>query len=290
MSNMISFNGQILNRDEFTISLANRAFRYGDGVFETIRVSRGCILWAEHHFLRLSNASETLQLINDQEWSLSRFKEYILQLCDANNLLEADARIRLSMFRNEGGYYMPLTNKASILIESEEIDQKQFTINAKGVSVDIFPDIQKPYSMLSSLKSINSQIYVMAAIYKRNKGYGDIILLNQEGRVAEATSSNVFSVYPNKIITPSLSEACVDGIMRKVIIELARINGFHVSEEFVTSEQLLQADEIFLTNTIQGIRWVRDFRGKRYSNQMATKLTSLLNGYAVDYIAKNTGT
>lgn len=290
MSNMISFNGQILNRDEFTISPGNRAFRYGDGVFETIRVSRGCVLWAEYHFSRLSRASETLQLINDPEWSLDRFKEIIFKICGANNLLNRDARIRLSMFRNEGGYYTPLTNKASILIEVEALDQNHFTINAKGISVEIFPDIPKVFSKLSALKSINSQIYVMASIHKRNKGFGDVLLLNQEGQVAEATASNVFSVQNNKIITPSLPEACVDGVMRRVLIQLARENGISVSEGSVTSDQLLLADELFLTNSIQGIRWVRDFRNKRYSNQMATKLTGLLNGLAVDYVAKNTGT
>ncbi len=289
MSNMISFNGKILNRDKFTISPGNRAFRYGDGVFETIRVSRGCVLWAKHHFSRLSHASEILQLINDQEWSLNRFQENILQLCEANNLQDMDARIRLSMFRNEGGYYTPLTNKASILIESEALDNNRFTINAKGISVDIFPDIPKVFCKLSALKSINAQIYVMAGIYKRNKGFGDIILLNREGNVAEASASNVFVVKKKDIVTPALSEACVDGVMRKVIIQIARDNGFAVSEETVTVDQLLQADELFLTNSIQGVRWVRDFREKRYSNQMGTKITDLLNYHVVEYTGKNTG-
>lgn len=290
MSSMISFNGQILNRDEFTISPGNRAFRYGDGVFETIRVSDGCVLWAEHHFSRLSHAAETLQLINDLEWSVNRFRNNILQLCEANNLQHNDARIRLSMFRNEGGYYTPLTNKASILIESEALDNNRFTINAKGISVDIFPDIPKVFSKLSALKSINAQIFVMAGIYKRNKGFGDILLLNDEGNVTEASASNVFVVQKKNIITPALSEACVDGVMRKVIIQLTRDSGFAVSEGTVTVDQLLQADELFLTNSIQGVRWVREFREKRYSNQMVTKITDLLNNYVQKYTGKNTGT
>ncbi len=287
MSTMLSFNGEILRSEDFSLSPENRAFRYGDGVFETIRVRQSRVLWAEHHFARLSHASEILQLIPDQEWTPARFQEMILQLYDANGHSGKDARIRLSMYRNEGGYYTPLTNKASILIESETLDQNLFEINTKGITIDVFPEPYKAFSSLSALKSINALIYVMAGIYKRNKGLGDVLLLNQEGRVAEATASNVFIIHNNKLITPSLSEACVDGIMRKVVIQIASDRGLTVREMPVTKELLLNADELLLTNAIQGIRWVRAFREKRFNNQMGTKLTDHLNEYARAYIRKN---
>ncbi len=288
MQTLLSLNGNILNREDFTISPANRAFRYGDGVFETIRVSSGCVLWAEHHFARLSHASDILQFIPDQKWSQQLLTDHVLQLCKANRHSDGDARVRLSMYRNEGGYYTPLTNKASVLIESEALDQTHFSLNTKGISVDIFSEIPKAYNTLSALKSTNAQIYVLAGIHKRNKGIGDAILLNQEGRIAEATASNLFVVQNDKLITPSLSEACVDGVMRKIIIQLARENGFAVKETSVTTDRLLLADELLLTNAIQGIRWVRSFREKRFGNRLGNKLTGLLNDYAAEYIRKKT--
>ncbi len=288
MAASISFNGKILKRNDFTISPTNRAFRYGDGVFETIRVSKGCVLWAEHHFARLSNASDVLQLIRENNWSQDQLEHQILHLCEANEHIHTDARIRLSMYRNEGGYYTPLTNKSSVLIESEAIDQNRFTLNTKGISVDIFPDIPKVYNRLSALKSINAQIYILAGIYKRNKGLGDVMLLNQEGRVAEATASNIFIVQNHNLITPHLSEACVDGVMRRVIIECALESGLTVKEKSVTIDHLLTADELLLTNTIQGVRWARTFREKRYGNHLGNKLTGMLNDYAEEYKRKKT--
>ncbi len=287
MSTMLSFNGKILREEDFSLSPGNRAFRYGDGVFETIRVRKNRVLWAEHHFARLSHASEVLQLIPDQEWTPERFQEFILSLYDANRHSGKDARIRLSMYRNEGGYYAPLTNKASILIESEALDQNLFEINTKGISIGIFPEPYKAFSSLSALKSINALIYVMAGIYKRNKGLGDVLLLNQESRIAEATASNIFIIQNNKLFTPSLSEACVDGVMRKVVIQIALDYGLTVREMPVTKDLLLNADELLLTNAIQGIRWVRAFGEKRFNNQMGTKLTDHLNAHTEAYIRKN---
>lgn len=281
---MIAFNGEILNRKDFTISAGNRAFRYGDGVFETIRVSQGCVLWADMHFERLSNAIRILQLLPDLQWSQHHFEKDIIRLCDANGL--SNARIRLSLFRNEGGYYTPLTNRASVLMESEALDHSLFTMNSKGLSVDLFPDIHKSFSVLSALKSINAQIYVLAGIYKRNKGLGDILLLNNAERIAEAGASNIFAVQKNKLITPPLSEACVDGIMRKVMIRVAEKQGITVIEAPLTIDSLLNADELLLTNSIQGVRWVRSFREKHFGNQLGTQLISHLNDFVEEYCRK----
>lgn len=286
MSNKLSLNGKILDREAFTISPGNRAFRYGDGVFETIRVKAGHVLWSEHHVNRLIRASSVLQLIPEQEWTYEHLQDIVRQLCQSNGYGNTNVRVRLSMYRNEGGYYTPLTNKASILIEAEPLDQSMFTLNTRGISIDLYSDIKKAYSTLSALKSINSQIYVLAGIHKRNKGLGDAILLNQDERIAEATASNVFLVKLGKLYTPGLSEACVDGVMRKVIIQLASSNAIQVIESPISIDRLIHADEVFLTNAIQGIKWVRTFRDNRYGNQMSTRLTELLNKYAEQYVTK----
>jgi len=277
---MYSFQGEIISESELCISPANRAFRYGDGVFETIRVAKGRILWSKMHFDRLQHAADILRLNTGKDFSKSSFEQSIVTLLKANHGGNANARVRFALFRNEGGLYAPITNSASFFIESEEMDSHLFELNNKGLLIDIYPEIRKPLNELSSLKSLNAQLYVLASISKREKGLGDVLIMNDSGNIAEASSSNVFLVKNGHLITPSQDQGAVDGIMRRVIIELARENDIPVLESVLTEEHVSAADEIFLTNTIQGIRWVSAFGQRRYFNSFARKLTDLLNAKA----------
>ena len=274
---MLSFNGELVSRKDFCLSTANRAFRYGDGVFESLRVHQGKVLWIEHHYRRLCKSIAALHMNMHDDWSAEYFEQITNTLLTANHSPESSARIRFSVFRNDGGLYTPFTNNASYLIESETIDQESYLLNTKGISVVPFEEIKKSCNILSPLKSINAQLYVLAAIYKRNLGFGDALILNEEGLVAEATSSNVFMYKSGKIITPALSQACVEGVMRAVIIEIAHLNGIPVLETKISLDDLASAKEVFLTNAVQGIRWVKEFQGKRFGNEMALWLTDQLN-------------
>ncbi len=274
---MYSLNGQLIQQDAFALSPANRAFRYGDGVFETIRVAGGRVLWAPLHFARVTKAAATLCLNLPEQWALPYFEEVITALSTTNHGKGCHARVRFSLFREDGGRYAPITNNAAFLIESEGLDQGLFELNNKGLLIGIYPEIRKPANMLSSLKSINAQLYVLASIYKRNKDLGDILILNEEGFVAEATSSNIFLVKGGRLITPAPDQGAVEGIMQQVICRLATDNDILVKACPVSPDDLLAADEIFLTNAIQGIRWVMGFRQKRYYNNFSRKMMALLN-------------
>ncbi len=277
MSGLLSFNGQIVRRDEYCITPQNRAFRYGDGVFESIRMHRGIILWKDLHFKRLQNAAIKLHLNMLTGWSPESFRGILTELYMANHKNDKAARLRLSLFRNDGGLYTPYTNNASLLIESEPLDHDTFALNAIGLTIGVYDEIAKPFNALSSLKSINAQLYVLACIDKRDKGLGDMLLLNDQGMIAEASSSNVFIVKNGQILTPDLSQACVEGIMRSVVIELAGDIGIQVHETGIALNELEDADEVLLTNAIQGIRWVNQFKQKKYQNKIATRLVEALN-------------
>ncbi len=277
MSGLLSFNGKIIRSDEFCISPQNRAFRYGDGVFETIRIHRGITLWEDLHFQRLQTAATKLHLNMLPGWSAESFSRYLTELFHANHKQDKAARVRLSLFRNDGGLYSPYTNNASLLIESEPLDQDAFALNAIGLTIGVYDEIYKPFNALSSLKSINAQIYVLACIHKRDKGLGDMLLLNDQGMIAEATSSNVFIAKNGQLFTPALSQACVEGVMRAVVIWLAGDIGMRVNETKISLNDLEDADEVLLTNAIQGIRWVRQFNHKKYQNKIATELVEALN-------------
>jgi branched-chain amino acid aminotransferase len=276
MSEYISLNGHIIHQPDLHISAQNRAFRYGDGVFESIRIHENSILWEDLHFRRLHKAASQLHLKMMPGWSQVRFRAFLTELYRANHKEDKAARIRLSLFRNEGGYYTPETDYASLLIESEPLHHDVCDLNATGLTLGIYDEIRKPFNILSGLKSINAQLYVLACIYKRDHGYDDVLLLNDEEMIAEATSSNVFIVRHNQLLTPALSQACVEGIMRAVVTELAGDTGISVTETKIAFADLEEADEILLTNAIQGIRWVRQFGHKKYNNQVAIRLAEAL--------------
>ncbi len=277
MSHMLSFNGQIICRSEFCLSPANRAFRYGDGLFESISIRQRKILWESHHYQRLLKGADILKLNLHPEWSPIFFNKTITSLYNINHKNNASARIRFSLFRNDGGLYTPFTNNASYLIESEPLDQNQFVLNTKGIDVAIYSDIPKQYNILSGIKSINAQLYVLASIFKRHHGYGDALIINEEGMISEATSSNLFMYKKDKLITPPLSQACVEGIMRAIIIEIVNETGIPFEEAKISPDDLVTADELFLTNAITGIKWVKEFKGKKYSNKLSTELVARLN-------------
>lgn len=278
---MLSFNSQLVSRKDFSLSTTNRAFRYGDGVFESMRVQRGKILWLEHHYRRLSKSIAALHMNLQDDWSVEYFEKIINTLLIANHSPESSARVRFSVFRNDGGLYTPFTNNASFIIESETVDHESYLLNTKGISVVPFEEIKKSCNILSPLKSINAQLYVLAAIYKRNLGFGDALILNQEGMLAEATSSNVFMYKSGKLYTPALSQACVEGVMRAVIIEIAHQLNIPILETKISLDYLGSAEEVFLTNAVQGIRWVKEFQGRRFGNEMAVWLTDQLNEKAM---------
>lgn len=285
---MYSLNGQLIQQDAFALSPANRAFRYGDGVFETIRVADGRVLWSPLHFARVSRAAEALHLNLNKNWSLPYFEQAIIALTRTNHGEGCHARVRFSLFREDGGRYAPITNNAAYLVESESLDQGFFDLNYKGLLIDLYPEIRKPANMLSSLKSINAQLYVLASIYKRDKDLGDILIMNEKGFVAEASSSNIFLVKSGRLITPAPDQGAVEGIMQQVVCRLATDNDILVKACPVSPDDLLAADEIFLTNAIQGIRWVMGFRQKRYYNNFSRKMMALLNDQVRAFLEKGT--
>ncbi len=174
--------------------------------------------------------------------------------------------------------YTPSTNSVSIAIQATPLDQNFYPINPKGFVIDLYTELRKPINFLAPIKSCNSLIYIMAAQYKQKQKVDDCILINDQNRIVEAISSNVFIVKGDTILTPSLEEGCIAGVMRNIVIDLARRNGFDViDKKGLEVETLLGADEVFLTNAISGIQWVVGLQQKRYFGLVSRKLSLELN-------------
>ncbi len=271
----VNYNGNIVDSNEPVFTSANRAFRYGDAIFETIRVMNGEILHFERHLKRLQRSMDLLGMLPHDDLTFHNLYLSFRHLDQVNNL-KGNGRVRLEIFRNDGGLYTPFTNEVSYLIEASPLPGLQYAMNDTGIRIEIYTEIQKPLSKLSNLKSSNALYYVMAGLHNRKTGGGDCLVLNTHGRIAEAISSNIFLVAGNRIMTPALTEACVSGVMRETVIDYLAGQGLKVIETGIEVEHLLNADEIFLTDVIHGMRWVSAFRKKRYFNTYSKKLLEQL--------------
>ena len=280
---LVNINGQLLNSGDTAISYDNRSFRYGDGFFETIRCIKGLPLWMEDHFHRIQRSAELLKLNLPDHASVEFFSDQIHKLLSLNGLGKA-ARVRLSIWREAKGFYRPDGSDAGYMIETSALENEFFILNKKGLLVGVYNQLQKPTEFLSRIKSSNALVYIMASLFSVENGWDDALILNTEGNIAEATSSNVFVVKKNIIYTPGISQGCVEGVMRLNILRLAASAGYNVHENSITLKDLLDADEVFLTNTIAGVQWVKAFSDKRYYSKVASHLIELLNSAIPDKI------
>lgn len=262
------YNGEIVTAFELSsIAFSNRAFKYGDSLFETIRYSNKNILFLSEHLLRLKLSMPILKMKIPQHFSFDYFLNKISDVIYANNLQDKSARIRLTVFRTGSGNYYPESNEVDYLIETEELSNPLYLMPSNGLVVDIFKDLFKPINRLSNLKTGNALIYVLAAINRDFLRLDDCFIINEKGNICEATSSNIFAVKNNMLLTPPLTEGCVTGIMRKQIQKIAETQKMLVIEKPFTLHTLLDADEVFVTNTIQGVQWIRQFQSKIYEKK-----------------------
>ncbi len=271
MIDFIIYNGNLLSVEQFGLPVQNRSFRYGDGVFESIRCNNGVSLWIEKHCERLVSSAKTLKIDFPDNLNPENLKVLIRQLLKANNHL-LGARVRLSLFREDGGLYRPKGNNGYFLIESSALEHNNYLLNNIGLKTGFYNELTKSVNRISFLKSSSSLLYVMAGLYGVEKGWDEVIILNENGYVAEAGNSNLFVVEKDQLLTPALDQGCVDGVMRRVILDLAVKANIKVSECALLPKDLLHADEVFLTNAIRGIQWVKGIQNKRYYHKMASDL------------------
>jgi branched-chain amino acid aminotransferase len=272
----VCLDGKIYSKDELLFGAENRAFRYGDSLFETIHSNGTEIQFLSEHLDRLQKGMESLEMISPSEFK-DRIKRNIIFLINKNKAF-AGTRIRLSVFRKDGGLYSPTDNSISYLIETSVLEHAKYVLNRKGLKIGIYNQIRKSYNLVSQYKTGNSLPFILAANYRKKMNWDDCILLNDRGNVVESTSSNLFIVKNGNLLTPSLESGCVSGIMREQIIEAAvNLNLTVFDDCTLTQDHILNADELFLTNAIHGIQWVVAYQERRYFNKTAKLLIEELN-------------
>ena len=271
----VNFNGEILPADTKVLTVANRGFKYGDGLFESMRMLKGQLKFANEHANRLQKGMRALKIDGYSQMDSWFLKEKAEQLASVNKIKHG--RLRLTVYRDAEGLYTPSQNKVGYLLEIQPVDEPRYFLNSKGLIIDVFTELSKPTNFLSNIKTCNSLVYVMAGIHKNQNNLDDVLLLNQNGFLCEASSSNVFVYYQNNLYTPALSEGCVEGVMRQVVIDIANRIGVPLTEAQINPEILYEADEVFLTNAVKGIQTVMGYGIRRYFNKVSKALMDELN-------------
>lgn len=273
----LCFNGKYYPQELTLFGTNNRAFRYGDSLFETLHAQNGKIQFLQDHLNRLTRGMQILGMTKPKKFTLAKIEAETIHLLNKNKLYGA-ARIRLSVFRNQGGLYTPTDNNISYVIEASTLDKMGYTLNKKGWSIGIYDQMRKPVNILSPFKTGNALPFILAGIYRSQHQWDDCLLLNDRNQLVEGLSSNLFMVKNNILMTPSLESGCVAGIMRERVIESALDLGITVYDDCtLTPQDMYEADELFLTNAIWGIRWIVAYEHRRFFHRISELLTQKLN-------------
>lgn len=269
---MINFNGDILDQEKFSLTAENRGFKYGDAVFETIKVVNNKVIFWEDHYFRLMASMRMLRMKIPMSFTLEFLEKEILSLVKANNTLQK-SRVRLTIFRKDGGLYTPKTNEIDFLVEASELNQ-----NIKNdYKIDIFKDFYNYSGLLSTIKTNNKMLNTLASVFAKENDLDNCIIINEKKGVVEVTNGNIFIVKDNVVKTPATTEGCIKGIVRKKVLEIISKNeDFKVEETSISPFEIQKADEVFITNAIIGIQPVTQYKKKTFKVDFSKKIAKNL--------------
>lgn len=268
-------NKEFVKESELNVGVTNRGFRFGDLAFESVRMANGAICFIDDHVDRFSKAMKALKMDIPKWFTVAETEKAFDKLKELNKL-GLGGRARMTAYRNSGLTYKPEGNEVSILLEIRPYTDVTYVLNDKGLTIGVYNENVKHHTTFSQFKTGNSLLYTMAALYSTQHKFDEAIILNEDGRVVETTSSNIFMVKNGVLFTPPLSDGCIAGVMRRNLIEIAEEGGLKVKEQSMAPAAFETADEIFLTNTITGVRWVLSYGKRRYFNTTAKQLTQWL--------------
>ena len=271
----INHNGKLLKAANAVIRYDNRAFKYGFGLFETMLFKNGVIRLKEYHFERLFTGMGALNIEMPQLYTYNWLEQQITETVRKNDM-EKLCRIRLQVSTASGGVYDPDSQSPEFLVECFPLEPSVVQLNENGLQVGIAKDLAKSPDSMANLKSTNALIYVMAAQQAKANKWNDALVKNTNGNVIESTIANLFLIKDKIIYTPSLSEGCVSGVMRRHIINSLKNEGIEVLTKSISEEDLNDTDELFLSNAIRGIKWVASIGDHAYNNSYTKQISRLL--------------
>ena len=275
---MINSNGELLLEQQAKLSVFNRGLAYGDALFETIKTLDGKILFWEDHYFRLMASMRILRMEIPMTFTPEFLESQILELLSHHNSDSNSFRVKFTVFRNQGGFYTPNSNEVSYFITAESLPTDLYLLNTSDYRIELFKDFYITPGLLSTLKSNNKLLNVLGSVYAKENQYDNCLLLNTNKNIVESLNGNLFFVKDNLIKTPPLDDGCLKGIMRKQILEIiGKIPDFECVEASISPFELQKADELFVTNVIQGIQPITSFRKKNFTTTVSQSILAKLN-------------
>lgn len=274
---MININGDFSDNSQF-LTPDNRGYSYGDALFETIKVSHGKILFLEDHYFRLMASMRIMRMEIPMSFTMEFIETEIVKTVEKNNLLNASSRVKIQIHRNSGGLYLPTNKEVTFIISVKALESDFYLLNEDPYEVDLFKDFYVAPGLLSTLKSNNKAINVVGSIYANENDLDNCLILNTNKSVVEALNGNVFLVKENIIKTAALADGCLKGVMRQQIINvLELLPDYTLVEDSISPFELQKADELFITNVIQGIQPITKYRKKQFVNEVSKMLLQKIN-------------
>ena len=276
VTNFILHNDQKINATDSLFDVQNRAFNYGDGIFESMRMINGQIPFLKQHLKRLIHGCKVLRLSPKFQLTEQSILDRVESLSKSNKIFKS-GRVKLVIYREVGGLYAPEQSQSGYMLSLSRMDEAQFALNKKGILLGVCPEPLILPNKLSSVKKLGGTPYVYAASYAKSQGWDDALLVNAKMRVAESAGSNLFVLKDGKLATPPLSEGPLPGVMREVVLSLAKECGLEPIEAPLRHDQFELMDEIWLTNAVRGVQWVGGFGKKRFFSTKAREMMEAIN-------------
>lgn len=275
MKVFVNLNGEIVEESKANISCNNKTFRYGDGFFETMKWMSGRIILEQFHFERIFETIHVLSYHLSKKFSSVFFRNAIHELINKNKIQEL-ARIRITFFSNDGGLFDGVKESINFLIQTWSLDKINNVINENGLDLGVFRKANKSIDLYSKFKLNSSYPYSLAANWAKQNKLNDAVILNSNGNISDTCIANIFCIDSGIIKTPSLDEGCIDGVMRRFLIKKCKENNISITETKISIEDLLQAQEVFITNSIKGIKWVKKIDNVQFQSNEIKKIEKLI--------------
>ena len=283
---MFNFNGKLFNEDDHILDAKNRGLQWGDAVYEELRVLSGEVIFLEEHYLRLMSSMRILRMEIPMNFTMEFMEEEILKTVLKEGL-KVTKRVKFTVFRNSENDDALANNSISYIVTTSILPNHFYVLEENEYEVELFKDFYKNASMLSNLDTTNKILNVVGRIYAQENDYNDCLVLNEQKQVIESLNGNIFLIQKNIIKTPPLTDGCLNGILRKKLIEIiSKLEDYELQELSISPFELQKADELFVINAIDGIISITKYRKKLYSNYVAKNLIGKLNAAARMSVSK----
>lgn len=283
---MFNFNGKLINEDDKILDAKNRGLQLGDAVYEELRVVSGAVIFLEEHYLRLMSSMRILRMEIPMNFTMEFMEEEILKTI-SNEDLKQTKHIKFTVYRNNENDSALANNSISYIVTTSILPNPFYILEENEYEVELFKDFYKNASMLSNLDTTNKILNVVGRIYAQENDYNDCLVLNEQKQVIESLNGNIFLIQKNVIKTPPLTDGCLNGILRRKLIEIvSKLEDYELQEISISPFELQKADELFTINAIDGIISITKYRKKVYSNYVAKNLIGKLNAAARMSVSK----